>query len=137
MTMTYSELGPLTIFDVLDPGQPNLERVAIYVTEECDLGNYCLGLAHRNFDGTSTPVRDQVFWFGSGYVQAEDWIFVYTAAGTLHIEKNPSGNSHFHVHWGKDHTIFQNRALVPMLIEINATAIPPLPQPVPQTPYLK
>ncbi|MHC8330224.1 hypothetical protein [Pseudomonas sp. LB1P83] len=126
----------LQIVDVQNPGIPNQERIAIYVHKFCNLAEYCLILTLPTPEGGSVPVKDHMLWFGQGMVQPGDWIFVYTAVGSTTILPNPAPQlpgavprRFINLHWGKNHTIFQNRALSPMLIEIGGTGIliPPAP----------
>lgn len=126
----------LEIVDVQCHGIPNEERIAIYVHKSCNLADYCLILTFPTPEGGSVPVKDHLLWFGQGIVQSGDWIFVYTAAGITTIEPNPAPQPKgaipqriINMHWGKNHTLFQNRALSPMLIEIGGTGmmVPPAP----------
>lgn len=129
-------IDTLQIADVQNHGIPNQERIAIYAHKSCDLSEYCLILTLPTPEGGSVPVKDHMLWFGQGWVQPGDWIFVYTAAGSTTILPNPSPQlpgvaprRFINIHWGKNHTIFQNRALSPMLIQISGTAtlLPPAP----------
>ncbi|MNC09765.1 hypothetical protein D3C76_1434690 [compost metagenome] len=124
----------LQLYDVQDPGSPNLERIAIYVKEGCDLGNYCLMIGFRNLDGSASPMKDNMLWFGRGIVNAGDWIFIYTAPGTPRIIDLPDQSGRLiSIHWGKDQTVFQNKSLVPMLCQFGGISTPPLPEPQAQT----
>lgn len=120
----------LQIMDVQYPGVANQERIPIYVRQHCDLGEYCLILALPAPEGGSIPVKDHLLWFGNGMVNPGDWIFVYTAAGSTTIVPNPNEANKgafplrfINMHWGKEHTIFQNRGISPMLIRIGGTGI--------------
>jgi hypothetical protein len=125
----------LQVYDVVDAGVPNQERFGIYVRDYCDLSKICVVVGARNYDGSTVPVRDQLLWLGHGLAYPGDWIIVYTAAGTTTVnawgETLPNGYQPrlFSVHWGKDHTIFQNRGLVPMILEIAGSSIPEAPEP--------
>lgn len=126
----------LQIVDVLNHGVANQERIAIYVKETCDLSDYLLILTLPTPEGGIVPVKDHMLWFGQGIVAPGDWVFVYTAAGATTILPNPTPpppgsppQRLINLHWGKNHTLFQNRALNPMLIEIGGTAILPPPAP--------
>jgi len=134
--MIFDSINSLYIHNVMDHGVANLERITIYVKEACDLGEYCLFLGMPTVDGSTTPLKDNMLWFGNGFVNPGDWIFVYTASGTTTIHPNglPSAGSSIQprlisLHWGKDHTIFQNRALVPMLIRMSGLSMPAPPEP--------
>lgn len=120
----------LQIMDVQNHGVPNQERIAIYAHKFCNLADYCLILTLPTPEGGIVPVKDHMLWFGQGYVSTGDWIFVYTAVGSTTILPNPAPQPagsvprrFINIHWGKHHTIFQNRALSPMLIEIGATGV--------------
>ena len=135
--MTAGALTELEIISISDHGEPNRERVSIYVADHCDLSDYCLLLGHIGVDGTTAPIKDHMLWFGYGTVNPGDWIFVYTASGSTTITPYhpfPADTSIVHrlisVHWGKEHTIFQNPGVVPMLVRVDAAAVmaPPAPQ---------
>jgi hypothetical protein len=139
--MGIGTIENLQIVDVFDHGVPNLERIAIYVKAPCDLGEYCLFLGLPSVDGTTSPIRDHMLWFGHGFVNVGDWVLVYTASGTTTVVPNglPKAGTSIQprvisVHWGKNHTVFQNRALTPMLIRINGMAVPATPAPAYQGP---
>lgn len=133
--MTIGVIDSLKIIGVYDHGVPNKERIAIRVDAPCDLSEYCLFLATPGIEGNATPVRDHMLWFGHGYVEAGDWIIVYTASGVttttnLADDKGMLSKSRvIAVHWGKDMTVFQNRAVAPMLVHLAAVAIPAPPAP--------
>lgn len=131
-------IDTLQILDVQNHGIPNQERIAIYVHKACNLAEYCLILTLPTPEGRSVPVKDHMLWFGQGWVSPGDWIFVYTAVGSTTIIPKPNPTPQFpgtpprryiNLHWGKNHTVFQNRALSPMLIRIGGTGI--LLQPAP------
>lgn len=125
-----SNLG-LKILDVLDAGLPNLERIAIYATAHCDLREYVLLIGHRNIDGSATPIKDNMLWFGAATLNPGDWIYVYTAHGQTTTQPIENTLCKLHsIHWGKDHTVFQNGALVPMLCHISDIAMPTIPIPL-------
>ncbi|MFI8645937.1 hypothetical protein ACIGJK_14235 [Pseudomonas iridis] len=139
--MFFDTITSLQMTNVYDHGVPNLERIAIYVREPCDLGEYCLFIGLPAADGSVAPIKDHMLWFGNGFVNAGDWIFVYTASGNTTVQPNglPSAGSSIqprliNIHWGKEHTMFQNRALVPMLIKMNGLSMPAVPQPSYQGP---
>jgi hypothetical protein len=134
--MFFDTITSLQLMNVHDHGVPNLERIAIHVREACDLGEYCLFIGLPAADGSVAPLKDHMLWFGNGFVNPGDWIFVYTASGFTTVQPYglpPAGSSIqprlINIHWGKDHTMFQNRALVPMLIRMNGLNMPAPPQP--------
>lgn len=134
MTPT-EQIDSLQVFDVYDPGVPNKERFGIQVREFCDLSKICVVVASQNYDGSNVPLRDHLLWLGHGVAYPGDWIVVYTAAGKTTVAPwgEPLSNGYqprvFSVHWGKDHTIFQNRGLVPMILEIAGSSVPAPPEP--------
>lgn len=123
----------LQIEKIMDAGQPNRERIVIQVLTACDMRNYCLLIGHRNLDGTASPVKDNMLWFGPGWVAAGDWIQVYTGPGQDNSEEiNGGKNKVLNVFWGKDHTILQNIAVVPMLCGFGFVNFPTQPAALPQ-----
>jgi hypothetical protein len=133
--MTIGFIDSLRLVDVLDHGKPNLERVAIYVEKHCELAEYCLFLTMSVSSEPVAPIRDHMLWFGSGSVSPGDWIFVYTASGSTTITPNPQfkypgvAPRIINIHWGKDHTVFQNRAVNPVLVQLSAIAAMTPPPP--------
>lgn len=124
-------IDTLQVVGVQDHGIANKERVAIFVRKQCDLTEYCLILTLPTPEGALIPVKDHLLWFGHGMVNPGDWVVVYTGGGTTNIlpqaVEAPPGMPPLrmiNMHWGKQHTIFQNRALIPMLIRIAGTAYP-------------
>ncbi|WP_295487713.1 hypothetical protein [uncultured Pseudomonas sp.] len=133
--MSIAIVEALKIFEVQNAGVANEECVLIQVLQSCDLAEYALILTMPTIDGHPVPVKDHFLWFGQGFVNQGDWVFVYTASGSTKITPidglSTLGlmNRLISIHWGKDHTIFQNRALSPVLIKIGAVGV--LPEPVP------
>lgn len=87
-------------------------------------------IGHRNIDGTGTPIKDNMIWLGGAQLNPGDWLFVYTAAGQTTPQLIEGTTSMLYsIYWGKDHTIFQNNGLVPMLCQIGMIAMPQIPLP--------
>lgn len=135
--MSFAEVDDLKLVEIQYPGQANYERIVISVLKFCDLAEYCMFLTMPTTDGTSVPVKDHMLWFGHGSVNPGDWVIVYTGSGsTTIIPHGPlvAGGAIqsrlINIHWGKDHTIFQNRALTPALVKIGGVG--GMPQPTPQ-----
>lgn len=126
-------MSSLHLWGVQDAGVPNKELIAIFVEEDCNLGNYCVLIGHQHMDGTATPIQDHMFWFGKAQVRAGDWIFIYTAPGKSRIEKIDEDSNVISVHWNKDKTVFQNRTLIPILCKLSEISFPPEPEPKSQT----
>lgn len=118
----------LQLFEVQDPGVPNLERIPIFVKTDCELRHYCILLGHLAFDGTAIPLQDHMLWFGSVQAFAGDWIYVYTAPGTTSTQKLPDGGTLLSIHWGKEKTVFQNRILIPVVCRFGDIQLPPAPE---------
>ncbi|MFG0925469.1 hypothetical protein ACF8SB_07195 [Pseudomonas sp. CJQ_8] len=128
--MSIETITSLQVVEVQNHGMANQERVAIYVHQHCNLVEYCLMLSLPTPEGGVAPIKDHMLWFGPGWVNPGDWIMVYTATGMTTINPGPataSGAQYriINLHWGKNHTIFQNRALSPMLVRLNGISCPP------------
>ncbi|WP_448694564.1 hypothetical protein [Pseudomonas moraviensis] len=133
--MKIGRVECLDIVQVADHGVPNEEHIAIYVEQSCNLAEFLLVIGLAGLEGQATPVKDHLLWFGYEHVNQGDWIIVYTAAGSTRIRpapeelNGPAGARVISLHWGKDHTIFQNRSLVPMIVEIGAIGLISPPEP--------
>jgi hypothetical protein len=136
--MSIESVQCLKIIDVFDHGVPNRERIAIFVKEPCDLSEFGLLIGLSGLDGSATPVKDHFLWFGHGFVNQGDWVIVFTASGSTTISKTvdsdgkpvDSDSKVISIHWGKEHTIFQNRSLVPMILQIGAVGVIDPPKPM-------
>lgn len=122
-------MSQLRIVEVLESGVPNRERVAIQALNTCNLGGYCLLVGLTHLDGTASPIKDHMLWFGHAIIEQGDWIFVYTGPGqTIVTPIENSSNKLYSIFWGKDKTIFQNRAITPMICQLNVASLPPQPE---------
>lgn len=133
--MSIESVESLKIIQVAKHGIPNEEHIAIAVDEHCDLSEYCLFIGLAGLEGQATPVKDHMLWFGYGEASPGDWIIVYTASGSTRItplegENEVPGARVIAIHWGKEHTVFQNRSLVPVIVRIGGIGLqnPPKPQ---------
>ena len=68
---------------VADRGVPNRERIAIFVEETTNMGQYGVMVGHSAVDRTAIPYQDNLFWFGDGIVNKGDWILLYTGKGKI------------------------------------------------------
>lgn len=130
--MIIYSIDELQLVGVFDPGVANLERIVLRVAERIDLGHYGLMLGVRGTEGAAFPLRDNLLWFGNGWVNKDDWLFVYTAPGEGRVTNLPNADSKlFSIHWGKKQTVFQNRDLLPILFRMDGvqvlTGLPSLP----------
>lgn len=118
-------IDELTIKGIYDAGVPNMERIVLQVNLAIDLGLYGLMVGVRGSEGVAYPVRDNLLWFGNGWVSKGDWIFIYTGPGEGRTTNLPSTDERlFSIHWGKKQTIFQNHDLVPILFRMDGVQIP-------------
>jgi hypothetical protein len=137
MTTFVPVITELAIAHVYEPGVPNKERIAIRVDAAVDLGSYAVVLGVRS-PGTQfiTPIRDSMFWFGSGTVAVRDWIFVYTGSGTPTTvppsADTPGVGNVYVLYWGRPQTAFHDPQVVPVLWRISGVFIPPVSLALPQ-----
>lgn len=135
--MIVSDIFELEVNPVFDRGSPNMERIAIYVKMPVNIGRYGIMVGIKGDAGAAFPIKDNMFWFGDGYLNAGDWVFVYTGAGISKVSDIPGTSSKLYsVHWGKQATIFHAQELVPILFRVDAVFVPqdrpPLPPPPPR-----
>jgi len=122
--MIVSDIIELELRGVFDRGVPNLERIALYVKIPLNIGQFGLMIGVKGSDGSAYPLKDNLFWFGDGFVSAGDWVFVYTGAGKTQSSDLPGSASKLYtVHWGKSRTLFTSEELVPILFRVDAVSI--------------
>lgn len=125
--MMLDLIDEITILDVIDRGVANMERIALRINANVNMGQYGLMIGVRSQDGAAWPLADNFYWFGEGLVVPGDWIFVYTGPGQPRKEKLPNVEQHIYsVHWGRKNTVFVNRNLAPILFRMDAVMVPPL-----------
>ncbi len=126
-------MSQLRIAEVLEAGTPNRERIAIEALAPCDLSGYCVLIGLLHLDGTASPIKDNMLWFGHGAIAQGDWIFVYTGPGQTTVTPIVnSPNKLYSIFWGKDKTVFQNRAITPMICQLNVASLLAQPEAKPQ-----
>ena len=131
--MKVSDIVELEIVSVLERGYPNKECIAIQAKESINLGQYGIMIGEYSEDGSVFPFRDNMFWFGDGLIKEGDWLFIYTGAGNP-FQSKASDNIHdiYTVFWGREHTLFANSNIVPLLFRIDAVDILSPPSNTPQ-----
>jgi len=123
--MNAYTINELKIVGVYDHGIPNMERIVLLANEPIDLGNYALIVGIRGQEGQAFPLRDNFLWFGNGWLQKGDWLFVYTAPGEPKMTQLPNQSEKLYsIHWGKTQTIFQHKELIPLLVRMDAIQVP-------------
>jgi len=131
--MIVADLLELKLLPVADRGVPNRERIAIYVKETINMGQYGVMIGHAVVDRTAIPYQDNLFWFGGGIVNKGDWILLYTGKGTPRTDKGEvTGGKIYSVHWGRESTMFVNTNVVPILFRIDAVDVDSPPDNLPQ-----
>ena len=124
--LIVGDVTELDIVTILNRGLANKECIAVSVREAVNMGRY--GLMVGQHDATasrySAPFFDNLFWFGDGIVNTGDWLFVYTGPGAPHTTTDQNGvNKLYTMHWGKQHTMFANSTVVPILFRVDAVNI--------------
>jgi hypothetical protein len=123
-----SYLPPITevrLLGVFDPGVPNMERVVLKVEANIDIGWYAIILSQRGqIRDHATPIKDCMYWFGSGSVAPNDFFFLYTGSGTRSTLPPDGGHGKLFIEfWGKKETIFHNAQIVPVLWRLNGIVV--------------
>jgi hypothetical protein len=124
----------LALLGAFDRGVPNKERIVLKPQSVLDIGNYAIILGTRLLHtGTVVPVRDAMFWFGSGTVSPDDWLFLFTGSGTPNFVPGPDNKGRLHlVYWGREHTLFHDPITEPVLWRLSGVEIPKPAGAVPQ-----
>lgn len=131
--MIVADLQELQIYPVTDRGVPNRERIAIYVKETTNMGQYGIMVGHSYSGNAAVPYQDNLFWFGDGIVNAGDWILLFTGKGTPKTEDwEATGGKVYSIHWGKGSTMFASTNIVPILFRVDAVNVASPPENLPQ-----
>lgn len=132
--MILSGISELLLYPVENRGNPNSERVPVFVKETIQTGCYGLMVGQSTANGLALPFHDNLFWFGDGQVNAGDWIIIYTGSGTHSIQDwhTPPGSKIYSTHWGRKNTMFANSLIVPILFRTDAVTIGQQPVDLPQ-----
>jgi hypothetical protein len=122
--MIVSDITELSIITVLERGVPNEECIAIIADERINLGQYGIMLGVSTQLKAAIPFRDHLFWFGDGFIEKGDWLFVYTGMGEARKSiTNDGNNSIYTVFWGKQKTVFADSNVVPLLFRVDAVDV--------------
>ena len=131
--MIVSDITELKLMAVLERGSPNLECIAIQAKERINLGQYGIMIANYAYKNGAFPFRDNLFWFGDGIIEKNDWVFVFTGSGEPRQNTAYDKKSNIYtIFWGKPTTIFAQTNIVPILFRIDAAEIMPPPIDMPQ-----
>lgn len=131
--MIVTDLQELQIYPVADRGVPNRERIAIYIKETTNMGQYGVMVGYSTHVNGAVPYQDNLFWFGDGIVNAGDWLLLYTGKGTPKTEEwDATGGKLYSIHWGREATIFANTNIVPILFRVDAVDVATPPVDLPQ-----
>ncbi|CDT88862.1 hypothetical protein M5103_004587 [Vibrio alginolyticus] len=133
--MIVSNISEFTITGILDRGVANLERIAIYVNQTVNTGQFGVMIGNQPFGHTQAyPIKDNLLWFGDAILNQGDWIFLYTGSGNVTQTPIEGGKQLYSIYWGKPQTIFARTDIVPILFKVEAVQIPAMPNDVPQIP---
>jgi hypothetical protein len=131
--MMVATIEDLTIMAVLERGIPNKECVAIKANNNVNLGQYGLMLGISSGSGKGAwPIKDNLLWFGEGWLKTDDWLFIYTGPGRAHSNAAPNTTQTWHsIHWDRKQTIFHLPQIVPILFRVDAVSVDDPPPAVP------
>ena len=122
--MRVGDISELKVAGVFDRGVPNQERIVIHANQIVNMGQFGLILGIRQQGALAYPIRDNFYWFGDGYVNVGDWIFVYTGPGESLTSELPGGSGKLYsLHWGRNETILGLQEVVPILFRVDAVEI--------------
>jgi len=128
-------LTELTVTGILNRGEPNRECIALKVKQRVNLGQFGLMLGRYTNQDNALPYFDNLFWFGDGFVEPGDWLFIYTGSGQASKTRSADGAYDiFCLFWGKPTTLFAETSITPVLFRVDAVNFLRSPDNVPQTP---
>jgi hypothetical protein len=126
--MIVADITELALMGVYDRGIPNQERIVLLARQQLNVGQYGIMLGIRMSSALPSkmaqPVRDNLFWFGDGILNAGDWIFLYTGPGQARAGIVPNTIQRMYtMHWGRKETILHHPDLVPILFRMDAVIV--------------
>lgn len=122
--MIVEDLKELSIVGVYDRGIPNKERIVLFAKVSVNVGQFGVMLGIRGEGRTATPIRDNLLWFGDGWVNPGDWIFIYTGPGVLRASTLPNSTARvISTHWGRSTTVLHDQRVVPILFKIESVQV--------------
>lgn len=105
------------------PGVPNEERLYLRSHNQVNLGEYFLTTGWKITESHAIPLQDHVLWLGNQTIDAGWWVVVYTGPGQLKMTSLPGGEPAVVLHWGKQHTLFHQMEIVPILLHVDAARV--------------
>jgi hypothetical protein len=122
--MNNEAVSGLKLFDVFDRGVPNKERLVLRAITPIDGSRFGIMVGLLLGSGNAIPLFDNLFWLGNGTVNTDEWILIFTSAGTATTYIDEPSNSRVHqLYWGRKKVIFHNPDLVPMLFHVPRVVI--------------
>jgi len=136
VTSFIPAINEIRLLGVFDAGIPGKERVVLKVEADIDIGWYAIILSSKTAStGHAIPIRDSMYWVGSGIVSANDWIFLFTGSGTKSTVPAADGKAKlFLEYWGRPQTIFHDPRIIPVLWRLSGIVVERSGPP--QTPFL-
>jgi len=126
--MIVNSMTEISLYGIFDRGKANQERIVIRANETTNAGRFgiMVGVYQATTDegGLATPIHDNLFWFGDGILNKDDWIVVYTGPGVpQHTKLSDSNEVAYVLHWGRTKTIFNTNLIVPILFSLDGVDI--------------
>lgn len=129
MIVGLPPLVDIAVESVLARGLPNQERIILRAQIDTYTANIGIMLGYRHPDGTLVPIRDRLFWLGSGSVRAGSIINVYTGSGEMNSFENGNGTKTYNLYWGLNYVAFDVPQVEVVLFRLGETTIGALPLP--------
>lgn len=122
--MILPSITELLLVGVYERGIPNKERIVFRAASAVEMGRFGIFLGVKTAPGQALPIRDNFFWFGNGFVNMGDWVFVYTGPGTPRVAQLPNANEKLYtVFWGRNQVILHEPNVVPILVRMDAVTV--------------
>lgn len=122
--MRFLTIHELRIVGIYDRGHPQRERIVLEITEELNLGDYCLIYGRRTANGTLRPVRTMFQSLPSEVVAAGTWVFLYTGPGERTETTTKDGLPALVLHFGREPTFKHPESSVAVLAISGITLAP-------------
>ena len=96
----------LKISTIADIGDADKERVVLKANDDFDLTHYAVFGCHKagaGFQGGNVP---HAYWFWAKDIKKDDFVVLYTKAGTPSVKENKDGTKSYFFYWHKPSPIW-------------------------------
>ena len=115
----------LRITSIDAPGNLDAERLIMRAGEELDVGKFAIFCANVTQTGVGSGNIPAAYWFMDYKVAANDWVVLYTKAGSQSKKNGDSGPTSHFFYWSRQAPLWTPRTR-PVIVYTSPYAFGPL-----------